>query len=337
MKNIIPEKLKIGDEIRVIAPSRSMNLLSEDTIELATKRLKKLGFKVTFGKNVNNVFDEDYYCASIEDRVEDLHDAFKDKNVKAILTVIGGFNVNQILDYIDYELIKKNPKIICGYSDITALLNAIYTKTGLVTYYGPHYSSFGMKEGFEYTLDYFKKIFMDINPIQIEDSDCWSDDAWYINQDNRLFIKNSGRIIINKGITEGKIIAGNLCTLNLLQGTQYMPNLDNVILFLEDDDLVGKEFIREFDRNLQSLLHSLKDKRIKGLIIGRSQIKSNMNVEKWKILINTKEKLKDIPVIINMDFGHTTPIFTIPIGGQAKINNDKVIISDINVTLTTNK
>ena len=152
MNRIVPAKLNVGDEVRIIAPSRSFNLLSQETIDIATNRLEELGLKVSFGKNIRNEIDKNYCCASIEDRIEDLHDAFRDKNVKAILTVIGGYNVNQILDYIDYDLIKNNPKIICGFSDITALLNAITAKTGLVTYYGPHYSSFGMKKGFEYTL-----------------------------------------------------------------------------------------------------------------------------------------------------------------------------------------
>lgn len=134
MDKIIPNKLKIDDEIRVIAPSRSMKILREEVIEIAKGRLEQLGFKVTFGKNVMHSINDDFGCATISDRVEDLHEAFKDKKVKAILTVIGGYNVNQLLDYIDYDLIKENPKIICGFSDITALLNAIYTKTGLVTY-----------------------------------------------------------------------------------------------------------------------------------------------------------------------------------------------------------
>ena len=110
MKKIIPEKLKKGDEIRIIAPSRSMSLLSDETISIATKRLEDLGFKVTFGKNVGMSINDVYCCGTIEERIEDLHEAFSDKNVKAILTVIGGFNVNQILDYIDYDLIKNNPK-----------------------------------------------------------------------------------------------------------------------------------------------------------------------------------------------------------------------------------
>ena len=336
MQNIIPEKLKVGDEIRVIAPSRSMNILSEETISIATKRLEKLGFKVSFGKNIYSEFDKNYACGSIKERVEDLHEAFLDKNIKAVLTAIGGFNSNQILEYINYDLIKNNPKIICGFSDITALLNAIYAKTGLVTYYGPHYSSFGMKEGFEYTMDYFKKIFMpeknNLEEILVENSKNWSDDLWFLDQKNRKFINNVGIEVINKGCAEGRIIGGNLCTLNLLQGTEFMPLQDNnIILMIEEDNFAGEEFFREFDRNLQSLLqcYKNKNKKISGIIIGRAQVNCNMNFEKWKIMINNKPELSDIPVVVNADFGHTTPIFTFPIGGHAFINDNKIKINDI--------
>ena len=328
MKKIVPEKLKKGDEIRVIAPSRNMTLLSDETMNIATSRLEELGFKVTFGKNVNKSMNDVYCCGTIEERIEDLHDAFRDKNVKAILTVIGGFNVNQILDYIDFDLIKNNPKIICGFSDITALLNAIYFKTGLVSYYGPHYSSFGMKNGFDYTLENFKSILMENELITITDSKEWSDDAWFLDQDNRNFISNSGRVVINDGECEGTIIGGNLCTLNLLQGTEFFPKDDNIILFLEDDSLLGKEFTREFDRDLQSLLHSLSNKKIKGVVIGRAQKDSEMNLDKWNYILTTKERLKDIPIVINMDFGHTTPIFTFPIGGKCIIKNGIIQIED---------
>ena len=181
---MVPEKLKAGDEVRIIAPSRSMVILGEDCKKIATERLEALGLKVTFGKYVMEA-DEDYMCASVEHRVEDLNEAFRDKNVKAILTVIGGFNSNQILDYIDYELIKQNPKIFCGFSDITAISNAIHSKTGLVTYSGPHYSSFGMLKGFEYELEYFKKMFFESEEFEVESSKEWSDDLWFIDQENR--------------------------------------------------------------------------------------------------------------------------------------------------------
>ena len=331
MDKIIPSKLNIGDEIRVIAPSRSMCILGKEVIESAKSRLENLGFKVTFGKNVLNSTGEDYLCANIEDRIEDLHEAFKDKNVKAILTVIGGYNVNQILDYIDYNLIKENPKIICGFSDITALTNAIYAKTGLVTYSGPHFSSFGMKKGFEYTEKYFRKMFMQTESITIESSNEWSNDSWFIDQENRTFIKNEGMKIVNKGEAEGRIVGGNLCTLNLLQGTEYMPDLDETILFIEDDGLVEKTFNKEFDRDLQSLLHCAKNKNIKGIIVGRAENNCEMDDEKWKKILNSKKELTNIPIAINADFGHTTPIFTFPVGGYAKIKLDeeiKIEISD---------
>lgn len=206
------------------------------------------------------------------------------------------------------------------FSDITALSNAIYSKTGLVTYYGPHFSSFGMIHGFDYTLKYFKEMLTESKEVMIESSNEWSDDPWYKNQENREFIKNDGMKVINHGKSEGKIIGGNLCTLNLLQGTEYMPNEDNIILFLEDDDIVKNEFVREFDRDLQSLIHSMRGKNIKGLVIGRAEKEANMTENKWMEIIETKKELKNIPVIINANFGHTTPIFTFPIGGYASID-----------------
>lgn len=326
---MVPEKLKVGDEVRIIAPSRSMAILGEDCKKIATERLEALGLKVTFGKYVMEA-DKDYFCASVEHRVEDLNNAFKDKNVKAILTVIGGFNSNQLLEYIDYEAIKENPKIFCGFSDITALSNSIHAKTGLVTYSGPHYSSFGMLKGFEYSLEYFKKMFFQDEEFDIIASNKWSDDAWFADQENREFIDNDGIFVINEGTAEGNIIGGNLCTLNLLQGTPFMPNIANKVLFLEDDDMAGKIFLMEFDRNLQSLIHMPEFKTVKGIVIGRSQKATEMNREKWIKLIKNKPELENIPVIAGVDFGHSTPIITFPIGGYAKLeaknNNVKLTI-----------
>ena len=316
---MIPNKLKPGDEVRVIAPSRSMVIIGEDCKKIATDRLESLGLKVTFGKHVMEA-DSDYLCASIESRVEDLNEAFRDKNVKAILTVIGGFNSNQLLDYIDYDAIKENPKIFCGFSDITALSNSIYAKTGLVTYSGPHWSSFGMLKGFDYEFEYFKKMFMEDEEIEITSSKEWSDDAWFMDQENREFIPNEGMFIINEGVTEGEIVGGNLCTLNLLQGTEYMPDISNKVLFIEDDDMAGKIYLMEFDRNLQSLMHMPEFKTVRGIVLGRSQKATAMNKEKWMKLIKNKKELANIPVIAGADFGHSTPIFTFPIGGYAKLS-----------------
>jgi len=320
---ITPQKLKSGDEIRVIAPSRSLSLCSEKNIKLAKENFEKQGFKITFSKNCKE--SDILISSSIKSRVEDIHEAFGDENVKAVFTVIGGFNSNQLLKYLNYDLIKNNPKILCGYSDITALANAITAKTNLITYSGLHFSTWAMKKEFEYNLEYFKRCLMDENEFIIEPSKTWSDDAWYKDQDNRKIEKNEGFIILNQGEAEGIIFGGNLCTFNLLQGTEFMPDISNSILFIEDDDMAGNNFGVEFDRNLQSLVHQPNFNKIRGIIIGRFQKNTDMNLEKLKYIIETKEELKNIPIIANVNFGHTNPLITFPIGGTAKLKvDDKV-------------
>lgn len=314
--------LKEGDEIRIIAPSKGISSLNDDEIVLAKEKIEKMGFKVSFGKNITKR-DNLFKSASIEDRISDLHDAFLDKNVKCIIAARGGYNSNQLLKYIDYNMIKENPKIICGFSDITALLNAIYKKTDMITFCGPVFSSFAMKKGFDYTEDYFERILLEDESVKIISSEEYSDDNWFVDQENRTFIKNEGMYVVNGGSCSGKIIGGNLCTFNLLQGTEFFPSLDNTILFLEDDDFSGDNFLYEFDRNLESLIQTEGFKGVKGIVFGRCQEKSNMNIKKWISLIKNKKELSNIPVVINANFGHTTPIFTFPIGGMCDLKASK--------------
>lgn len=307
-------KLKVGDEIRVIAPSRSFDILKDEQINTAIKNLEYMGFRITFSKNHKEC--DEFFSSSIKSRVSDLHEAFLDRNVKGILTAIGGFNCNQLLKYIDYDIIKSNPKIICGYSDITALSNAIYKKTGIVTYSGAHFSTFGMKKGLEYTIEYFKKCLLEETPYEVKASEKWSNDMWWESEENRNFYNNEGYKAINEGEARGTIVGGNLCTFNLLQGTEFMPNLEDKILFIEDDYMTIPEI---FDRDLQSLIHQPGFYKIKGIVIGRFEIATNMTYKKLYKIIKTKKELDNIPVISGADFGHTTPCFTFPIGGNARI------------------
>ncbi len=316
--SLCPLSLQYGHEVRVIAPSRSLNLIDARVRALAVQRLTTLGLKVSFSRYAEES-DHYYNNGSIAHRVHDIHEAFKDSHVKAVLTTLGGYNANQLLSHLDYALIKANPKIFCGFSDITALSNAIYAKTGLITFSGPHFSTFGMIHGFEYTLEYFKKIFFEKEPICLASSSKWSNDAWYKDQENRLFYNNNGMFVINKGAAQGCIVGGNLCTLNLLQGTEYMPSIENKILFLEDDALTGKDFLFNFDRDLQSLIHLPGFASVKGIVLGRAEKECDMSQEKWVALIKGKPELNHIPVIGGADFGHTTPIFTFPIGGEVRI------------------
>lgn len=312
----IPAKLKQGDEIRIIAPSRSMKILSDEGIQLAKKRLEDLGLIVTFGKHVG-VCDLQN-SSSIEQRVEDLHEAFADKNVKGILTVIGGFNSNEILPYIDYELLKQNPKVLCGFSDITALANAISTKCHFVTYSGPHFSSFQMTGLQQYQTEYFIKCLMHEAAYEVMPSTHWSDDSWFLDQDNRLYEETSWKIY-SHGEATGRVFGGNLCTLNLLQGTEYMPDINNCILFIEDDELTTPEI---FARDLTSLLQVTKG--LKGLLIGRFQRSSKVTEEQLHFILNKHPQLKNIPVLYDLDFGHTQPIITLPIGGTIRIDTNNI-------------
>lgn len=324
MQKIIPQKLQKGDKIMVVASSRGLKLIGKETRDIAIERFKEMGLTVEFAPNTNDENFDMMGSASIDKRVEDLMYAFKDKSVKAIFTVIGGFNVNQIISHLDYDVIKNNPKIISGFSDITALLGAINAKTGLEVYYGPHFSSLGMKKGCEYTLDYLKKILFSDDEIDISSSQEWSDDAWFLDQENRDFIPNEGYWIIHNGNAKGKIVGGNLCTYNLLLGTQYRPTFnEDTILFIEDDEM---SYAQEFDRDLQALCYQEDFKNVKALIIGRFQKKSAITREKLEFIINNKPELKNIPVIANVDFGHTTPIMTIPLGGYAELKDGKLRI-----------
>ena len=283
MKSIFPAHLKKGDEIRVIAPSRTLAIIAPSGIALAKKRLMEMGFSVSFGKNV---YERDKFdSSSIESRIEDIHEAFRDPNVKGILTVVGGYNSNQLLDRVDYSLIKKNPKVLCGFSDITALQNAIFTKTGLVTYSGPHFSTFGMEQGIEFYIEFFKKAVIDAVPYSIVPSASWSDDVWFMNQSKRKFIENKGMRTIFPGEAMGAIIGGNLCTFNLLQGTSFIPSLAGKVLFIEDDE---DSKVGNFDRNLQSLIHQPGFEKVRALIFGRFQKESNISEETLKVINKTK-------------------------------------------------
>ena len=313
---IVPQKLRSGDEIRVIAPALSLSILSADKIDYAVAELQKLGLVVTFSHNAREM--DDFSSSSITSRVDDIHDAFRDPHVKGILTVIGGFNSNQLLAHLDYDLIKNNPKILCGYSDITALATAITAKTGLITYSGMHFSTFSMHKETEYNIAYFKKCCMSDDPFFIDASQTWSDDAWFRNQEDRTILQNDGWWVIQEGEGSGMTIGGNLCTLNLLQGTSFMPDLTNTILFIEDDNAVD-DFVAEFDRNLQSLIHQKDFSGVRGIVIGRMQIASKMTRDILTKILSSKKELAHLPIIANLDFGHTNPLFTFPIGGSVEI------------------
>ncbi|MBP1045461.1 LD-carboxypeptidase [Enterococcus sp. BWM-S5] len=320
---IIPEKLKAADEIRVISPSSSIERTGGiEANKAAEETLQRMGFKVSFGQHIleNDVLGS----AAIESRVDDIHQAFLDENVKGILTSIGGFNCNELLPHLDYDLIKRNPKILCGYSDITALSNAIYTRTGLVTYSGPHYTSFKMKMLQDYQMESFKDILMNKGEHLLTASAFWSNDPWFLPNYSPNILTGKWQVY-SEGVATGISIGGNIGTFNLLQGTIYQPMEENVIGFVE---LEEEADFRDFTRELASFLqvHS----QPKALLIGRFPQETGVTEERLLTVLNKYPILSNIPVIYDMDFGHTQPIFTFPIGQVITVDtfNKQLIFSD---------
>ena len=317
---MIPPKLKPGDHVRIVTPARSIKLpfISKEIVQLAETRLKSLGLVPSYGKHVEemNVIDS----SSVQSRVDDLTEAFSDHSIQMIQTVIGGFNSRELLPHLDYDLVSKNPKILCGYSDITTLSNAFYSKTGLVGYIGPHFFDFGEKHGFDYTLEYFKRCLFRTNSFDVLSSEKWSNDRWGANQDKRNFNSNEGFVVVNNGEAEGKVIGGNLVTLVGINGSEYFPRLErDTILFLEED---GRQDLHTFNGNLDSLMLRSDFANVVGLVIGRFSPESGITMGKLVEVLRYHRELDEIPIMCGVDFGHTTPKITFPIGGTCRIVSD---------------
>lgn len=324
MEKIVPALLKKGDEVRIIAPSRGVKIIGKDVRALAEKRLNEFGLKVSYAENAVDENWDELGTTSVQKRVDDIMNAFKDKNVKAIMTMIGGFNSNQILPYLDYEVIKANPKILCGFSDITTLLDAIYAKTGLITFSGPHFSSLGMLKGCDYTITNMVKMLMEKGENEVEPSKEWSDDLWFIDQEKRDFISNEGYWVLNNGQAKGTLLGGNLGTFNLLLGTSFRPKFEpDTILFVED---TAESSIFSFMRNLTALTYQDDFKNVKGVLIGRFQKESKVSREQLAYIVKNVEPLSQLPVVANVDFGHSTPLLTLPVGGIAEINGANITL-----------
>jgi len=322
MKSYTP--LKPGDEIRVVAPSQSERVNSKRQYDRAKKRLESLGYKISFGKSVTNVLH--FGTASAVDRANDINDAYRDKNVKAILAMQGGWLVNETLPLIDWKLVKNNPKPLIGFSDITVLVNAVYAKTGNIGYLGPTYHIIGAMSEWQYTLANLGQMLNQESNIDLVKSKFWQ--IW----SDKKRHKTKKWQVLQSGVAEGVLIGGNLGSFYLLQGTEYQPSFKSkFILAIEDDDEAGEYTAREFSRRFESLLQLPNvRKNLQGVIIGRFQPGGKVSENDIANIIASKQ-LNNIPIISEVDFGHTLPMLTLPIGGLVKISaSDAAVITIVN-------
>lgn len=302
---ILPEKLKISDTIGVIAPSDPIIGENIEELEQARKIVEKDGFKVKYSKNIFS--NTNGYSATAKEKAEDINEMFADKEVKIIWCAKGGENSNSTFEYIDYELIKQNPKILCGYSDITSLTNIITAKTGLVTFSGINFKTIATDET-DYSYKEALKRFV-YGSLKIGQAG----EKYYT---------------IQEGIAEGELIGGNLSLTRGMVSGKYSIDFTDKILFLEE---LGFETGPALASNY---LYYMKQNgvfdKIKGLWIGSYEHESGIALE--KIIMDVLGDEYKFPIIKSNNFGHIETKTVIPIGTKAKIDTKK----DIKIELIEN-
>ena len=266
-----------------------------------------------------------YRSGSIKERADEFNQLLYNENIQVLMAAIGGYNTNSILPYIDYEYLKKHPKVIIGYSDTTALLLGIYAKTGIVTFYGPALaSSFGEFPTFvDMTFDYFKNIICDdfSLPYEYKMPSVWTDEFidWSRQDRGKEEYKNSW-VCVNPGVCRGRLIGGNLNTMQGIFGTEYMPEIkEGDILFIEDSLKDACTIERSFS---MLKLAGVFDK-VSGIILGKHEkFDDNGTGRKpYEVLLEVLDGCK-IPFLAEFDCCHTHPMFTMPIGCQVELDTE---------------
>lgn len=297
---MIAKRLRKGDTIGLIAPASPE---VPEKIKENINTLKSLGFKIKEGKHIYDKLG--YLAGSDENRAEDLMNMFLDKDVDMILCVRGGYGTMRILPLIDFNIIKENPKIFAGFSDITTLLNNIVQKCGLITFHSPMCNS-------NFYDDYTLKSFLDTLMLG----------------HSPFIIKNPKRIAtisLDKSSAEGQLVGGNLSLICSTLGTPFEINTTDKILFIEE---VGEQPYK-IDRMLTQLLLSGKLQKCAGIIFGQF---TNCKLPHYERSLTLQEVVEDrilslgIPVLTNIQSGHSYPKLTLPIGAKIRINSRKKVI-----------
>ena len=288
-----PPRLRKGDSIGIIAPAGPVD---PTDLEPAIGLLESFGHRTIPS---NRLYDKKEYLAGDDEvRLEALHTMFEDSEIKAILCARGGYGTVRILDRIDFDLIRDHPKIIVGYSDITALLLSIYRYTGLVTFHGP------------VVREFLKNSEQNLNAIlELVRGETLP----------RLSLTNGSALRQGKGT--GILLGGNLSLMTSLIGTPFLPSCKGAIVFIEDRD----EPLYRVDRMLTQLRLSGVLNEIHGLVAGRFEECGDMDAIEGLLLDTVKDQ--DIPVMTGLPVGHGKENITLPLGLKVSIDTDQMALS----------
>ncbi|MRI00677.1 LD-carboxypeptidase [Kriegella sp. EG-1] len=306
---ILPKQLKKGDTIGLIAPGYA---ITSEILVNTKQTLKRMGFNTY---NTNRILgNHGYFSNTDKERAQDVNEMFSNPNIDGILCARGGYGCTRILHLINYDLIKTNPKVLIGFSDITALLNGIHKKTGLVCFHGP----VGSTINDSYSIEKFENVLVKPKDRFLIKNKVLTDKKLKNNSEYE-------RYIINKGTTTGRLLGGSLTLINALIGTPHEIDFTNAIVCIEDIE----EAPYRIDRMLTQLIHGETFKNAAGIVFG---VFAGCDKPKTSKSFTLKEVIMDrikpleIPAVYGMSFGHIQNNFTFPIGIQAKLNTAKMSI-----------
>jgi muramoyltetrapeptide carboxypeptidase len=327
---ITPAALRKGDTIAFISPSSRVNTLFSRRIREATSFFQDYGFKIKIIYNETLPSD---HLSAIQLRCSELHSAFSDPDVKAILCTIGGLSANELLPHLDYDLIHKNPKIFCGYSDITILHHALFTQCGLRTFYGPAViPEFGEASGpIEFTAEHFFTMVMDRvekQSIPQSASHVMEFKNWLsADEDNEppALIPAPQWKWLKSGKVQGRLFGGCLPSLVQLYGTKYLPDYTGRVLLLElpEGDGPGTPFSLDAARSAMADLRNAGVlEKVAGMVIGRPYMyDEKMTAAFEKMMVDQSYGL-EIPILASVDTGHSDPMLTLPLDAMVALDSE---------------
>jgi muramoyltetrapeptide carboxypeptidase len=300
-----PKRLKPGDTVGLVAPATAV--FQDVETDIARESLEALGVKVKFGRHLRD--KHGYLAGEDKARADDINKFFADTSIAAVLPIRGGWGRARVLPYLDFDTIKRNPKVLMGFSDITALHNSIQAKTGLVTFHGPN----GGGRWDAWSVDYVKRVLFDGEAVTMTNPKALSDRNSLTQVDNRTRT-------ITPGTARGRIMGGNLTVLTAILGSPYVPDYTGAILFLED----VQENLYRIDRMLTSLkLAGILDKA-KGVVFGNcSQCgpgNDNYAALTMEEILADHVKTLGVPAWQGAMIGHDQPQWTIPFGLEVEID-----------------